>query len=89
MCSQAMVNARQTPKLASPSANIAGNQTNRFITASYFPLGAAPGSGSFEKCKTVIEAQAQPSQFPLGAAGGDGRSQLFRLFPAICFDAIS
>jgi hypothetical protein len=34
MCSQAVVNARQRPRLASPSANIAGSQTNRFIIAS-------------------------------------------------------
>ena len=68
MCSQAMVNARQTPILASPRANIAGSQTNRFITASYFPLAPAPGSGPFEKRKTVVEAQAQPSQAPLVAA---------------------
>src|SRR3984885_336644 len=69
MCSQAMVNARQTPILASPRANIAGSQTNRFITASSFPRAPAPGSGPFEKHKTDVEAQAQPWQVPLVAAG--------------------
>ena len=65
MRSHAMMNATQTPILASPRANIAGSQTNRFITASYFPLAPAPGSGPFEKRKTVVEALAQPSQVPL------------------------
>jgi hypothetical protein len=38
MCSQASKNARQRPKLTSPSANIAGSQTNTFID----PSEAAP-----------------------------------------------
>ena len=58
MCSQAMVNARQTPILASPSANIAGNQTNRFIIASYVPLGACVRKRLFGKWKTGADAQA-------------------------------
>src|SRR5208282_2353307 len=53
MCSQAIVNARQTPILPSPRTNIAGSQTNRSTTASYLPLGRWPlGSGSFGKRKT-------------------------------------
>jgi hypothetical protein len=38
MYSQASKNARQRPKLTSPSANIAGSQTNKFID----PSEAAP-----------------------------------------------
>ena len=36
MYSQAVTNTRQTPKLASPSANIAGSQTNKFIRTSFY-----------------------------------------------------
>ena len=65
-----MVNARQTPILASPSANIAGSQTNRFITASYVPLGAgAQGSGSFGKWRTGAEARASACAARRAAAG--------------------
>ena len=41
MCSQATVNARQTPILASPSANIAGSQMTRFITNPFRRFGRA------------------------------------------------
>ena len=70
MCSQAMANARHTPIPASPSANIAGSQTNTFITASYVPRGAsAQGSGSFGKWRTGAEAQPSALAAPHGAAG--------------------
>jgi hypothetical protein len=34
MCSHATANATQAPKLATPSTNIAGSQTNKFIHSS-------------------------------------------------------
>jgi hypothetical protein len=34
MCSQATAKATQAPKLATPSTNIAGSQTNKFIHSS-------------------------------------------------------
>jgi transposase len=70
MCSQAMVNARQTPILASPSTNIAGSQTNRFITASYVPLGRMrPGKRLLREMEDRRRGASISLRSPQGAAG--------------------
>ena len=90
MCSQAMANARQTPILASPSANIAGSQTNRFITASYVPLGAsaqeAAPSGNGGPAPRRKHQPAQPAgrRWLATAAAVNGSVS----FP-LCFDEAS
>ncbi len=86
-----MMNARQTPKLASPRANIAGSQTNKFITASYVPLGRLlPGSGSFGKWRTGAETKASAFAAParlrrLATAAAFNGSASFPLY----FDEVS
>ena len=69
MCSQAMTNARQTPIPASPSANIAGSQTNRFITASYVPLGRLrPGKRLLREMEDRRRGASISLRSPQGAA---------------------
>ena len=70
MCSQAMVNARQTPILASPSGNIAGSQTNRFINAPYLPLGRLrPGKRLLREMEDRRRGASISLRSPQGAAG--------------------
>jgi hypothetical protein len=85
-----MVNARQTPILASPSTNIAGNQTNRFITASYAPLGRLRPKAALREMEhprrgASISLRSQ-RRAPL--VGKSRRSQRFRPFP-LYFDEVS
>jgi hypothetical protein len=91
MCSPATVNARQTPKLARPSANIAGSQTNRFITASCVPLGRLrPGKWLLRKMEDRHRGASISFRIPAGrhwlatAAAVNGSVS----FP-LCFDEAS
>lgn len=91
MCSQAMVNARQTPILASPSGNIAGSQTNRFINAPYLPLGRLrPGKRLLREMEDRRRGASISLRSPAGrrwlatAAAVNGSVS----FP-LCFDAVS
>jgi hypothetical protein len=80
-----MVNARQTPILASPSANIAGSQTNRFITASYLPLWPRLWNRLLHEIEDRRRGASMSLRKFRGAPlFGDGRrDQRFRLFPAM------
>jgi hypothetical protein len=76
MCSQPMVNARQTPIAASPSTNIAGNHTNKFIGPSSTLRAAMPKSGAaaaIRRRKTSAE-DASPLRRKRCGAGGAPQS---------------